>query len=127
MLSLDENQLSDITYLQFYIVGRCLTAEITEYLIFCDQVDSFSPTRFFVDASLRFLDDFKRNRQVHSFGGVEQVHHVDPLDIPAHAMIIMPADHLVLLAVRFSLNAVVNDQHTIIRLALANRGFYKLL
>ena len=83
------------------------------------------PDPFFVDASFGFLDDFKRNRQVHSFGGVEQVHHVDLLDIPAHAMIVMPADHLVLLAVRFALNAVVNDQHTIIKLTLANLGLDK--
>ncbi len=67
-----------------------------------------------------FVDDLERHWQVDATRVVQAVEDVDALDRAVYAMVEVPGDDFVFVAVRLFLEGVVEDQHAVIRFDGAN-------
>ncbi len=67
----------------------------------------------------RLLHSFVTYRHAHSISFIEDIHNIDAFDASALTVVIVPAHQFTLVGVRFFLNRVVDNQHTVIALDLA--------
>ena len=68
-----------------------------------------------------FLDQGKGHRQRHFCGAVERRQEIDAFDAGSRRVVVVPADQLALVGVRFMRNAIVHDQYGVFALHLPHQ------
>ena len=100
--------------------------QLTVSLIFADRGAAFLLAVLFIDILFGFRHDTKPNRQRVATGMIQARHEIDAFHAPVLAVIVVPADDLVLVGVRLFRKTVIDDEHAICLLNLSHIRFHKL-